>query len=313
MKKVSIIVPVYNVQDYLSKCLDSLVKQSFKDIEIILVDDGSSDGSYDICKKYEKEYHDRIILIKKENEGQAIARNMAIDKANGEFLMFVDSDDWIDNDMVLKLYDRAIVDKADIVWCLMTYVTNNNEELQTIWENDDSVKQYVLNNAGPCGKLVRKKIITDNKLYFPKLRAYEDVAIVPIWGIKTKKISFINEGLYYYNMHVGSTMKQLTYNKKLEDIFASLDNLYQGFNNNKKYAEEIEWLYTDHLLHAASLRFFKFDNYQDNIHKIVGIMHQKFPMWKKNTYYKKQGIKYKLVCNLFYKEKYALLKLILKK
>ena len=108
-------------------------------------------------------------------------------------------------------------------------------------------------------------------------------------------------------------MKQIAYNKKMEDIFYSLDYLYQKFNKENKYSEELEWLVIEHLLHAASLRFFKFDNYRDNISKIVKTIKDYFPNWNKNTYYKAQTIKYKLICKLFYNEKYWLLKLILKK
>lgn len=312
MKKVSIIVPVYNAQNYLNKCLDSLVNQTLKDIEVILVNDGSTDESYDICMKYAEKYPDKVLLISKENEGQAIARNIAIDKANGEYLMFVDSDDWIDKDMVFKMYDKAISCNADIVWCLMNYVTNGQERLQTISNNDDDIKKYLLNNAGPCNKLIKKNIIVNNNLYFPKLKAYEDIAIVPIWALYAQNIGYLDEGLYYYLMRDGSTMKQVKYSKKMEDIFFSLDYLYKKFNNDL-YKSELEWLFIDHLLHAASLRFFKFANYEKNIHRIVNVIGEKFPDWKKNKYYKKQKLKYRLICYLFYKERYWLLKLLLKK
>ena len=314
MSKVSIIVPVYNVEQYLSESINSLLNQTLKETEIILINDGSTDKSYEICQKYAKEYPDKIVLISKENEGQGVARNIAIDKAKGEYLMFVDSDDYIDKQMVEKLYNKAIKDNADIVWCLMTCIIDGKKELQKVSiDSEDEFIKYILNNAGPCNKIVKKEIITKNKLYFPKIRAYEDVAVAPAWGLYAKKISYIDEGLYYYLIRSGSTMKQVKYNKKMEDIFYSLDNLYKEFNKQNKYSEELEWLFIEHMLHAASLRFFNFDNYKDNISRVTSTMKKYFPNWNRNKYYQSQSFKYKLICKLFYNENYWLLKLILRR
>ena len=113
--KISVIVPIYNVEEYLEKCLDSLVNQTLKDIEIILINDGSPDNSEAIVKKYLKKYKEKIIYHKKENEGQGIARNYGIKLAKGEFISFVDSDDYIDLTMLEKLYNKAIKENSDIV------------------------------------------------------------------------------------------------------------------------------------------------------------------------------------------------------
>lgn len=314
MIKVSIIVPVYNVEEYLNKCLDSLVNQTLEGIEIIIINDGSTDNSYEICKKYYDKYRDKVVLITKKNEGQAVARNVAIDKANGEYLMFVDSDDYIEKNMTTKMYNKAKELNADIVWSLITNVKDDNYKLQEInIDNLDEKKDFILNNAGPCAKLIKKELIVNNKLYFPKIRAYEDVAIVPTWGLFAKKICFMNEGFYYYIIHKGSTMNQIKYNKKMEDIFYAFDYLYKPFNKKNIYKNEIEWIFIDHLLHAAALRFFQFENYKNNIDRISKIIKENFPNWRKNKYYQKQAIKYKIVCSLFYKKKYWLLNIILKK
>ena len=105
--KISVIVPIYNVEEYLEKCLDSLVNQTLKDIEIILINDGSPDNSEEIVNKYLKKYKEKIIYHKKENEGQGIARNYGINLAKGEFISFVDSDDYVDKTMFEKLYNKA--------------------------------------------------------------------------------------------------------------------------------------------------------------------------------------------------------------
>lgn len=313
--KISVIVPIYNTEKYLSKCLDSLVNQSLKDIEIILINDGSPDNSEKIVKKYVDKYPKKVKYYKKENEGQGIARNYAINLSQGEYITFVDSDDYIDESMLEKLYNKAIKDNADIVSINGFVEIRNGRFINIPFEFNDSnsYKRYILNNSGPCGKIIKKEIITSNNLFFPKLRAYEDISVVPLWGLYSKKISYIEEQLYYYLIHDGSTMKQIEYNDKLTHIYNSLDNLYTRFKviSKDKYYKELEWIYIEHLLHAASLRFFKF-NKNEEIKKINKIMKERFPDWNKNKYYKRQSIKYKIVCTLIYKEKFKLLKLILK-
>ena len=124
MKKVSVIIPVYNVEDYLEKCLDSVINQTLKDIEIIVVNDGSPDNSQKIIDKYRKK-DKRIISVMKENGGQASARNLGIKKSHGEFLCFVDSDDWIELDMLEVLYNNAKENHSDIVTCDYFRVMDN--------------------------------------------------------------------------------------------------------------------------------------------------------------------------------------------
>lgn len=310
--KISIIVPVYNVEKYLEKCLKSLINQTLKEIEIILINDGSTDNSKYIIEKYLKK-DKRIILFDKENGGQASARNFGIKKANGEFILFIDSDDFVSTDICKKLYDKALKENSDIVTCKCKLVDENENEIESnsiTFNICDANKNFMLNQSGPCFKLIKSKILKSNNLYFPELRAYEDIGVVPAWALFTKNISCIDEQLYYYLVRQGSTMNQLKYNNKLTHIFDSLENLKKYFDTNENYQEELEWIYIEHLLHFASLRFLNFDSFS-NIDKIVNIIKKGFPNWRKNKYYKLQSIKYKIVCNLIYLKKYKLLKLIL--
>ena len=113
--KVSVIIPVYNTEPYLEKCISSVVNQTLKDIEIIIIDDGSSDGSPDICKRYLNDT--RVIYYRKENEGLAAARADGMERASGEFIGFIDSDDWAEPDMFEKMYNAAVDTGSDIVYC----------------------------------------------------------------------------------------------------------------------------------------------------------------------------------------------------
>lgn len=316
--KVSIIVPVYNVKDYLETSLDSLINQNFEDYEILLVNDGSTDGSDEILNKYATKYPDKIVVLNKENGGQGLARNLALENAKGEYVMFVDSDDYIDKDTLKITYNQAVKNDADIV-CFGEYIVKDGKKIPNtnnvvIGSND--ILTYILNQMGPCFKLIKTDLIRDNKLYFPKLRAYEDIAVVPAYGLFAKKIVFIEDKLYYYVMRSGSTMNQLVYSEKLEHIFPSLNNLLSIFKENNmfdKYYSEIEFIYIKHLLHGAGLRFIEFDNYKNNLNKIVDVINKEFPNWKKNKYYKRQSFKYRMVCELLYRKNVRLLKLLKRK
>lgn len=317
MKRVSIIVPVWNVEQYLRKCLDSLVNQTFKDIEIVIINDSSPDNSQEIIDEYKKAYPDLISCYIKENGGQASARNLGLKKCHGEYITFVDSDDWVDTQMVEKMYNQAINTNSDIVVCEAYSVIDDNIKKLDIFKSDNSDvhKRYIINTPGACwGQLIKKDIIVNNDLYFLEHHFYEDIAVMPALCLFSKRITFMNENLYYYLVRTGSTMKQVKYSQSLEDIFDSLDYLSNIFIKNNAYQEyytELEYIYIDHLLHAASLRFYTFKKF-DQLSKIVDIMKQKYPKWKRNKYYKEHGIKYKIVCSLFYKKKYKLLKCILK-
>lgn len=313
---ISVVVPVYNAEKYLVKCLDSIINQTYKNIEIILVNDGSSDGSLKIINSYKKKYQDKIVVINKKNEGQGVARNEGIKISKGEYLTFVDSDDYIDKNMIFDMLNMAINLNADIVYTNSMYEDIDNNIIEKKNElNADVVKNYILTQSGPCSKLVKKNLIVENNLYFPKLRAYEDIAIVPVWALYTKKIVMLDKCYYFYLIHNGSTMKQINFNEKMYDITDAINNVYSNYSKKKllkTYNSEIEWLYICHLLHAASLRFLKFNNYKNNINKINVTMNEKYPKWRQNKYYKKCNIKFKIVCNLVSKEQYFILKKILR-
>lgn len=314
MVKVSVIVPVYNGINYIDRCVNSLLHQTFHDFEIIFVNDGSTDQSYDMLKRYQDTTNHLIQILNKKNGGQASARNLGLQKANGDFICFVDIDDYVSENMLEKLVEKQERDKSDIVWC-NAYLVKNNTFIGTLDENmiqsDDVIKNYMLNNSGPCRKLILKSLLINNDLTFPLIRFYEDVAVVPAYGTYTNKISYIDEPLYFYVLHEGSTMHQVAYNKKLECIFEAMEHLKRKCDINYQY--ELEYIFIDHLLHAASLRFFDFNEGIIQIEKISEIMKNEYPKWNQNKYYKSRSFKYKFICNLFYKKRFSILKLLLKK
>ena len=136
--KISVIVPIYNTEKYLRKCLDSLVNQTLKDIEIILINDGSPDNSENIVSEYLERYPDKIVYHKKKNEGQGVARNLGIKMAKGDFVSFVDSDDYVDVTIFEKLYKKAVESGASLVFSEGLIEVRNNHEIQHGIEFDDN-------------------------------------------------------------------------------------------------------------------------------------------------------------------------------
>lgn len=317
MIEVSVIVPVYNAEKYIKRCVESLLAQSFREFEIIFVNDGSTDKSKDMLMQY-KEESISIRIVDKENGGQGSARNAGIKEAKSEFLVFVDIDDYVKEDMLLKLYEKQRKTNADIVWCDALKV-KADESLGTLdqdvnWTKND-INDYFLNNASPWRKLIRTSLIKENDLYFPNIRFYEDVAVVPAYGLYAKIIAYVSEPLYYYDLHEGSTMHQVKYDKRLECVFEALDILkkhYVDSNISNGYHDALEFIYIDHLLHAASLRFFMFDEGKKELDKIVEVFKKDYPKWMNNVYYKQKGLKYRIICYLFYKKQYWLLNKLLK-
>lgn len=167
MKKISIIVPIYNKEKYLEKCIESIVGQTYKNIEIILVDDGSTDSSSAICEDW-ADKDERIKVIHKENGGMSSARNAGLDICNGDYVMFVDSDDWIDSDMAERLYSAAISNNCQIVSSGFYYEYNNgltslsDPKLIEIYGND-IIYNYLMDKIRPevWSKLYLKSLISD--------------------------------------------------------------------------------------------------------------------------------------------------------
>lgn len=311
MVKISVIVPVYNCEQVIFDNMTNLLNQSYKDYEVIFINDGSTDHTKDVLDNVQQ---DNVTIIQQQNLGQAQARNRGLQLAKGEFICFVDIDDRISVHYLEELYSLQLKENADIVWCnanvyrdsnIIGFLDNKNTFIV------DEKKNYFLHNTSPWRKLIRKSILLDHQLFFPKLRYYEDLAVMPVVGLYTKKISYLDKALYDYILHEGSTMNQVSYNKKLEDIFASIEMLkVSSEKTGIMIKKELEFLYIDHLLHAASLRFFQFQKY-DQLEKICLIMKEEFPDWDKNEYYRKKNIKYKIVCKLFYGKKYSLLSILL--
>ena len=175
MPKVSVIVPIYNVEKYLEKCINSLLSQTLEDIQIILVNDGSKDNSGNIAKEYEKNNKDRVIYVEKENGGLSDARNYGLKYATGDFIAFLDSDDYIEKNAYEEMYNKVIEENADYVECdfIWEFPNKIRVDKQYPYKNKKEMLSFV--RVVAWNKLIKRQLITDNNLEFPKGLRYEDV------------------------------------------------------------------------------------------------------------------------------------------
>ena len=304
---VSVIVPVYNVEKYIKECLDSLVNQTLQNIEIIVVNDGSPDNSQKIIDEYAKKYPQKIKSYIKKNGGISDARNYGISKANGEYIGFVDSDDFVDKTMYEKMYNFAKESNCNIVACnLIKFLENSNKYVFNGFikknqiinvENNEEIKLLTGCRAFVWNKIFKKEIF-DNFI-FPVGQIFEDSAIVYNILFSTKKIFITNESLYYYRINREGAITS-TVNEKIFDIFKSCDNIikYHKQNNTfEKFYEIIEEICLIHIFRRITLFSLTKNNKlkRKYINKAYSYLDYNFPNWKKSEMFKNnKKIKYKV-------------------
>lgn len=233
---ISVIVPVYNTEQYLEKCVDSIRNQTYSKLEIILVDDGSLDHCDKICDQFAK-IDSRIVAIHQENGGQAKARNTGIDQAKGEFYLFVDSDDYIDESMVERMYNRIQRDRSDLAVCGYLFLDEQGNKLDVFTIQDSVLSGFQLLEKAYEGienSFLLNSIIW-NKLYnrtlfeqirFPEGRIQEDEATVYKLFDQCHSVSILPEPLYYYVRHSNSTMTSKYSVRRLDGVEACYERYF---------------------------------------------------------------------------------------
>lgn len=318
--KVSVIVPVYNVEKFIDKCLNSLVKQSLKEIEIIVVNDGSPDNSQKIIDKYVKKYPDKIKSYIKENGGQGSARNYGLEKANGEYIGYVDSDDFVEKDMYKKLYNKAKENNYDIVVCGNYNVSEDyqNKNIDTFINNyNTDLENIFFGKMAVWNKIYKRDILIKNKLEFKEKVWYEDLAFTLKAIMNSNTFAFIDEPLYDYLIREGSTMNNSNVQRNLEILDAFNDILsYIQHNKKEEYFSKIEFLAIDHIYISAIVRVLKAEAddkvKRETINKLIDYMNKKFPNYKNNKYINTLSKNRKIIYKLINIKMYGLINLIFK-
>ena len=259
MPKISIIVPVYNVEIYIDKCLKTLTEQTLRDIEIIIVNDGSLDKSEEIIEKYVKENPTIIKYYEKENGGLSSARNYGLEYATGEYIAFLDSDDYVETNMYEEMYNLAKKENADMVECDFIWeweygkkIFDKRREYKTKEEMMKKPRVVAWN------KIYKRKIINKYKIRFPEGLIYEDMEFFYKLLPHLNKISYINKYFVHYTQREDSITNKQT--QKVEDIFKILDSIFDYYidqNLYNKYKKELKYMSRRILLGSSLKRIIK--------------------------------------------------------
>lgn len=234
---ISVIVPIYNIEQYVEKCINSICMQDYKNLEIILVDDGSTDRCGEICDKL-AQTDQRIVVIHKKNGGLSDARNTGIEKANGEFYSFIDGDDWIAPKMISALYERIDEDESDIAQCGAWSADTNDQILITYTQENQTLTGFQALELldGDTGvlfgvtwnKLYRKKLFNDVR--FPYGKCHEDVFVMHELFDQCKMVSLLSAAMYAYVRRDGS-ITQEKYSLRRLDSVEGFYKRYQYYRN----------------------------------------------------------------------------------
>ena len=304
MTKFSVIVPVYNVEKYISKCIESVKGQTLTDFECLIIDDGTKDKS--IEKAIEAIGNDeRFKIYHKTNGGLSDARNYGIDKATGEYLFFLDSDDYIGNTLLEDTYNMAKKCDSDIVCFDMMYVYDNDEEkissgadFECKSYKDD--KSVIFINNSSNNKIYRRSFMSDKR--FIKGMWYEDLAVIPVWLSKANNVSHVGKPLYYYLQREGSISHSA--DPRIFDIYKALNIIKEELHT------DLTDLYLDNCLIMTTLRIRDIEDKNmriDFYYKHVDYLDNDCPKWYDAIKDKDYNIKQKIV---FFLLKHRMIKLL---
>lgn len=293
MTKVSVIIPCYNAENYILNCLEKILKDKLKAKEIIVINDGSKDNTLQVLKEFQKK-HKEIKIINQENSGQAVARNKGLAIATGDYVTFVDIDDWIEENMLYEMYTYANKNNFDYVYCDYYEHYPHTNKIVKNNHTKDVKKNAILANFAPWGKLISKKLIEETNFKFCEGKIFEDIAVIPYLAASAKNTGYLEKSLYYYNMsNINSTTRKKEYDKRFEDMLYISDYLYEKITKNNllnKYYEEFEYIYLDSILKSGVLKFAKYKEGIKKINQLRKNVKSKFPKMINNKYFKKENL-----------------------
>ena len=318
---VSVIIPVYNVKNYLEKCVESVIGQSYKNLEIILVDDGSTDGSGALCDNLAENDH-RIVVVHKQNGGLSDARNKGLDIAKGEYILFVDSDDYINPQLIERSLNSAKKHDADIVMFDYEAVEENSDKRELYSFN--LPKNVTINprenkmvyTTAPCAwnKLYKAELFRNTGIRYPVGLHYEDLATSPRLFFYSSKVVYIDSPpLYYYLLREGSIMRNTDYTRNFTDRTRVLESLMAFFKENdafNEYKDELEFLVAEHGFFVPSKEIVYENPKSPYLLKFRDFALNCFPTLQKNKYLKIHSKKDKILFSLVYNRQYLLMRIL---
>lgn len=302
MELVSVVIPVYKVESYLERCVDSVRAQTYADLEIILVDDGSPDRCGEMCDAYARE-DERIRVIHKENGGLSDARNAGAKEARGKYLLFVDSDDYISEELIRKTVTAAEETGSDMVLFDHFHVEGGRTEVRS--EGLPSGRPLALRTekrlllAAPAAwlKLFRREFYERSGIQFPKGLYYEDLNTMPKFVLAAERIVYLNEPLYYYMIRQDSIMGSRDYEKNYKDKIRVLDDVLKYYKNKgayETYKDELEYLVFANAYFEPSREIVLAHGKTPYLEKARAYMYQRFPDFSRNPYVRQRSRKDRL-------------------
>jgi len=292
MVKVSIIVPAYNVENYIEKCLETLVNQTLKEIEIIVVNDGSTDKTKNKIEKFLLAYPEKIKYLEKTNGGLSDARNYGLPSAHGKYIGFVDSDDYVEFNMFEEMYNKAEEENSDMVECDFIWEYPKKKKIDTGKIYSNQKEAFIYARVVAWNKLIKRETLEKANIKFPKGLRYEDTEFFYKLLPNLKKISFIKKPMVHYIQRSNSIAN--TQNERVKEIFEIWDNIFKFYKENnlfEEYKTEIEYTYTRFLLCSSLLRIVKVENKKirkELEKKTWEELNKNFPNWKQNPILKKE-------------------------
>lgn len=308
---ISIIIPVYNNEKYIDKCIKSVINQKTKlNYEVIAVNDGSTDHSLEKLNKYK----DKIIIVDKKNTGPGDSRNIGIKKSKGKYLMFVDSDDYVSENFVDKMYTKIVSCNADVAICDFYRVNNDgtmfylNKGKEGIYKKN-SINEVLMMDFHSCNKIFKRSLALSEK--YPTKMFYEDVVYISKLLINANSIVKFNDPLYYYRNNEKGTTNVL--NSTNYDLLKALDMIEDTFIKNN-YTDEIEYLYADGVLADLMIKIIKSNlpNKKQEFNRLKKMIDEKYPNWYKNKYLKNSKIFKKLYFWFLKHNMYSIINLVFK-
>lgn len=322
MALVSIIVPVYNIKKYIEQCIESLLKQTCHDLEIILVDDGSTDGCSEICDRYQ-ELDSRIRVIHKPNGGISDARNAGIREVHGKYFLFVDGDDYVADTLVEETLQCAEENNADLVLFDFAEVeedTGRTDRWQMNVErgkvfNAGQKPELLISTPSPCNKLYKSEFFARLHIEYPLGRNYEDLAMTPRVVLQAERIVYLDSGpLYYYMLHTGSIMRSRNYKKSYDDRKDAIDQLISYFKEqgaDNRFRDELEYMAFQHMFFIPSKEIILEAPGNEYLAKFREYIEQRFPGYHRNHYIEEElSGKDKLLLRLMRMRLYGVMRIL---
>lgn len=294
MTDISIIIPVYNVETWLPRSVEAILANDTEDCEVLLVDDGSSDGSPDLCDRYAAEHPGLIRVIHQKNAGPGAARNAGVAAAKGEWFLFVDSDDRLAPKALTRLREVLAAEDADVI----SFQFYKESVAGESWEEWSGPMQsldrfalaeqpaFLLTQPSCWLRLWNRSVFEENRIYFPNVVWYEDIRTVTKLLAKAKRIVNLPDHLYYYLDRPGSIMNssQLPRNRDILPAFTDILDWFEAEGLTRTYYDELCALTVQHVLLAASVRVARIDPKNELLGELRAFTEKRFPDWKNNPY-----------------------------